>query len=104
PACSWIASVEGTPAGCVGLRVLTPSSRELKHLFVDPAFRGKHIGRALLEAVHAYARSVGCEEIYLDSLPSMSAARRLYSEMGYAETERYYKDDVHRVFMRFVLS
>jgi GNAT superfamily N-acetyltransferase len=103
PARSWIAFVDAAPAGCVGLRPLSEHSSEIKHLYVGPAYRGKHVGRALLEAVHEHARSAGIEEVYLDSLPSMSAARRLYQQMGYVDTERYYKDDVHRVFMRLDL-
>ena len=103
PASSWIAEVDGKPAGCVGLRPLSARACEVKHLFVDPAFRGNHLGRALLEAAHTYARATGCEEIYLDSLPSMTAALKLYAEMGYTDTERYNTESVCRVFMRLEL-
>lgn len=103
PAHSWIAFVDGTPAGCVGLRPLSARSNEIKHLYVEPEFRGMQIARALLEAAHAQARSSGCEEIYLDSLPSMSAAHRLYRRIGYLDAEPYYQDDVHRIFMRLNL-
>lgn len=101
---SWIAFAGGTPAGCVGMRPLNAHSDEIKHLYVEPEFRGMQIAHTLLEAAHAYARASGREEMYLDSLPSMHAAHRLYRRIGYEDTEPYYQDGVHRVFMRLKLG
>ena len=37
---------------------------------VDESERGKHIGKALYEHVHDYAKSIGCHNITLNEVPS----------------------------------
>lgn len=62
---------------------------EIKRLYVRPAARGTGLGFRLMEATEEAAREIGCAQILLDTGAWMTAARRLYASMGYAETGRY---------------
>ena len=81
-------------AGCCALRPLDnvdfPNACEMKRLFVRPAFRGKGIGRLLVEAVMDCARLSSYNHILLDTLTEMETARALYEELGFIEIAPYY--------------
>jgi len=95
----------GRPLGCVGLRPLSPSGRcEMKRLYLLPAARGLGLGKAMTEAVIKTARSLGYDELRLDTLPSMTTAMRLYDAMGFERTGPYYAPTPDgTVFMRLKL-
>lgn len=89
----------GVTAGCVALRRLSvePSGTacELKRLWVRPAFRGWHVGRALTEEALAAARAIGYRQIKLDTLPAlMPAAVALYRELGFTDCAPYYHNPI----------
>lgn len=50
----------------------------LEDLFVDPAARGKGVGRALIEDLAAHARSMGWKRLYWNTDASNETARKLY--------------------------
>lgn len=85
----FIAFAGADVAGCVGLRRLSAERCEMKRLYVRPAHQGAGVGKRLVEAVIHAARNAGYEELLLDTLASMTAARALYRKLGFVETAQY---------------
>ncbi len=76
-------------AGCVALRRHDAENCEVKRLWVRPAFRGRGVGRQLVEAVIAAGRSAAYQGMLLHTLASMAAAAQLYRSLGFEETSPY---------------
>jgi ribosomal protein S18 acetylase RimI-like enzyme len=55
----------------------------LHDLTVAPAFRGRGVGRALLERVEAKARQLGCVKVTLEVGDRNDRARDLYERLGF---------------------
>lgn len=80
---------------CIALRPLAqPAVGEIKRLYVQPAQRGGGWGRRLVVAVLAEARAIGYEELKLDTLDWMTAARALYEETGFLPCAPYYANPI----------
>ncbi|MEO8567378.1 MAG: GNAT family N-acetyltransferase [Betaproteobacteria bacterium] len=76
---------------CIALRPLAqPAVGEVKRLYVQPAHRGKGWGGRLVAALLAEARAIGYDELKLDTLDWMNAARALYEETGFRACAPYY--------------
>jgi ribosomal protein S18 acetylase RimI-like enzyme len=60
-----------------------PHQGEFRTLSVDPAARGRGVGRALVEACLDRARASGLTEVLLCSLAEMLPAHRLYTALGF---------------------
>ncbi|HEX2477040.1 MAG TPA: GNAT family N-acetyltransferase [Lacipirellulaceae bacterium] len=95
-----IAWSDDNAAGCVALRPLTATICELKRLFVRPPFRGRGIGKSLVEAIIREAGEIGYTTMQLDTLHTMTAATQLYESLGFVHRTPYYETPlVHTVFM-----
>jgi len=61
----------------------------LEDLFVDPAIRGKGVGRALIEALEDIAMSKGSQRLYWTTAPDNATARRLYDSVATTNRVQY---------------
>ena len=89
----YLVYVDGKPAGCAAFHPLASVSGacELKRLYVRPAFRGRRLGRLLLEQALEDAVREGYAYAYLDTLSTLRSAVKLYTAMGFEETAPYYE-------------
>jgi len=90
-----LAIEDGRLMGCIALRELKATTCEMKRLFLRPDFRGRGLGRLLVERIIQEAREIGYKEMCLDTLPGkMDKAIALYKSIGFKEIEPYYNNPV----------
>ncbi len=100
-----LALVDGQPAGCIALRALSASQGEVKRLYLRPGFRGRGLGRALLQWIIAEARAIGYGELVCDTMPTMTDALALYDRAGFVRTGPYSPDpSPGAVYLRLELN
>ena len=79
----WIAESGGERVGSVLLVARTKSIAQLRLLLVEPRFRGRGIGRHLIDECIAFARRAGYRRIDLWTEAKLKDARRLYERAGF---------------------
>jgi putative acetyltransferase len=90
----WLAHAGEEAVGCVALRPLPGSVGEVKRMYVAPGWRGRGVGRALLETLIHHARATGYQRLRLGTLADMAQAQALYRSLGFVPIERYREDEI----------
>jgi GNAT superfamily N-acetyltransferase len=85
----YLSKVDGEIVGMGCLKQLDNNVGEIKRMFVRSEYRGRGIGKQILEKLIAEARSIGYTKVYLDSPKFSIEAHRLYQSMGFKFTESY---------------
>ena len=90
----------------LGVLVLavTDSGFTIENVAVDPAERGRGLGRILLELAEAEARRAGFDSIHLYTHERMAENLALYERIGYVEYGRRPIGEAWLVLMRKRLS
>jgi ribosomal protein S18 acetylase RimI-like enzyme len=93
---------ESHDATIVGVIVLTVDDEGflVDNVAVDPRYRGKGLGRALLELAETEARRGGFDYICLYTHEKMTENLALYSRIGYVEYDRRSQGKFSLVYMR----
>jgi putative acetyltransferase len=73
----------GRVIGCVGLFRAEPTTLELRKMYLDQAWRGRGLGRRLLEHALARARELGAKKITLETAQVLKEAIALYTRNGF---------------------
>jgi ribosomal protein S18 acetylase RimI-like enzyme len=79
-------------AGQARLGAWPPDAASMRILAVRPESRGRGYGRLLVQECLRRAREAHIAAIYLYTGPFMTAARRLYEELGFTRAPEYDKD------------
>ena len=93
---AWLASVDGAIVAAALLRVVAGEG-ELLRIAVQPAWRRHGLGRALLRSIQSAVADACPLGVHLEVRASNTAARQLYSSVGFIErgTRRgYYQGPV----------
>ncbi|WP_431281053.1 GNAT family N-acetyltransferase [Humitalea sp. 24SJ18S-53] len=80
----WIATIDDAPVGSVAVMDDGGGTARLRLLILDPAARGRGLGRALLAEAMGFARAAGYRQMTLSTYASLVAARALYAAQGFA--------------------
>ncbi len=79
----WVAEQDGRIVGGISLTDETAGIACLHRLHVEPDWRGRGIGAALLDACLGYARRSGFHVVMLAEDPKAEPARRLFRRCGF---------------------
>jgi GNAT superfamily N-acetyltransferase len=90
----WIAETAERAIGCVALKPATNEAAEVKRMFVEAGWRGRGVGRALMNELIEGARLRGYIRLRLGTLDDMLEAQALYASLGFSPVERYRQDEL----------
>jgi GNAT superfamily N-acetyltransferase len=84
------AVIDDTVAGIAAVHAIPYIERtgwrgRLVALIVDERYRGHGVGRALVMAAEAEARTLGCLDMEITSARERTAAQRFYAALGYTD-------------------
>lgn len=90
----FVATVDGEPIGCGGLRQHDDGVVEVKRMFVRSAHRRRGHARALLRALEDRARASGYRRVIMETGLAQPEAIALYTSEGYSPIDGFghYKD------------
>lgn len=97
PKALWIAEQDGQVAGSVFIIPATgeaAGTTQLRMLYTEPAFRGRGIGKRLVEEAVRFSRASGYKRIILWTQDSLVSARRIYQGAGFTLV----REEPHRSF------
>jgi putative acetyltransferase len=75
---------DGPPAGCGGIKLLDTEFGEIKRMYVRPGFRGRGLGKLMLDHLAHVALRNGVSILRLETGIHQLAAIRLYEQAGFA--------------------
>ena len=84
-----IASDGDTAAGCAGLKRYSDSDAEVKRVWVEPPYRGRHIAREMMIQLEKKAAADGYARTILQTRAVMTDAVHLYLQLGYHIIRNY---------------
>jgi GNAT superfamily N-acetyltransferase len=83
PGAAWIAELDGRRVGCVFCVPKDEVTAQLRILLVDPAARGRGLGRALVARCVDFARDQGFRRLVLWTVDPLVSAQRIYLAAGF---------------------
>ncbi|MGL2999141.1 Uncharacterized N-acetyltransferase YjgM [Flavobacterium sp. 9R] len=82
----FVVEQEGEVVGCAGIAPLANEKEticELQKMYFLPATRGKGIGSEMMAICLQAAKDFGFEQCYLETMPFMHSAQKLYKKTGF---------------------
>lgn len=82
----FVVESEGMVLGCGGIAPLVGAHHlicELQKMYFLQALRGKGLGKQFLSHCLEAAKTIGYQECYLETIPRMKAANKLYQQFGF---------------------
>ena len=91
----FVLRYDGAPAACGGVQLFGEEFKDIKRMYVRPAFRGLGLTKAMLAHLEAYTQSQGVNLLRLETGIYQTEAIGLYERMGYTRTGPFspYRED-----------
>jgi DNA-binding MarR family transcriptional regulator/GNAT superfamily N-acetyltransferase len=99
-----VASVDGEPVACGGVKTIAPGVGYLKRMWVADGVRGLGIGRRMLEALEAESRALGHTILRLETNRALQEALQLYRSAGFIEVSPFNTDPYGHHWMEKTLG
>jgi len=90
----YILQVDNKIAGMGALRKLKKNVGEVKRMYIRAEYRGRGLGKAMLQEILNKAVEFGFSTILLDTGPFMKAAQHIYRSVGFQDREEYSETEV----------
>jgi putative acetyltransferase len=102
----FVVRVENVPAACGGIEFFGDEYAEVKRMYVRPQFRGRGLGKLILDNLVAYAKERGMPLLRLETGTYMTPAVRLYESYGFYRIKHFgeYWDDPLSTFFELKLA
>ena len=84
-----LAHLDENAVACGGFRYLRLEVAEIKRMYVDPAVRGRRVGRRLLRFLEEQAAAASYTQIWLETGTEQPEAIALYASAGYRPMDPY---------------
>ncbi len=82
-----MARLDGRPVGCGAVRLLDPTTVEVKRMFVEPEMRGRGVAKQILAHLEGAGRELGARRAVLETGVYQDEAIGLYRRAGYREVD-----------------
>lgn len=79
----------GMPIACAGMKEYDAESAEIKRVWVEEAYRGRHIAGTMMAMLERCAREKGYRRMILQTRETCTDAVGLYQSIGYRPISNY---------------
>ena len=81
--------LDGAAVACAGLKKYSETDAEIKRVWVEPAYRGRHIASMMMAGIEERALAKGYRRTVLQTREIMRDAVSLYARLGYRRIPCY---------------
>lgn len=99
-----VATSDGEPVSCGGVRTLDPGVGEIKRMWVHQGWRGAGLGSRLLRHLEGVSADMGHGVVRLDTNATLVEAVAMYERAGYRRIERYNDNPYAQAFFEKELT
>ena len=93
-----VLETDGEIVGTVAVKRRSDAEAELRRMYLRSDLRGRGHGKELLCAAVEFARSAGCETIFLETSEKLERAIGLYTSFGFSLTDKRGEHSSHLVY------
>jgi GNAT superfamily N-acetyltransferase len=90
----YLVKHNGEFAGMGGLKKISEQEVEIKRMYLRPQYRGKGIGKVMMDKLLAKAKEFNYSTVRLASASFMKSAHKLYEESGFIYTDSFPESEV----------
>jgi len=105
--CYFVLENDGEILGSAGIAPLANADAkicELQKMYFNPAVRGRGLGKQMMETCLSFAKREGYTHSYIETLPTMKAAQKLYIRSGFKYIDERMGDTGHYSCSVFLLK